>query len=1168
MTKCLLSIYDYLSKRKWFVSLLLGLIGIGCVLFAMRLDYEEDIASFLPLDEQTEKYAQVYNNLGGQNKIVVLFKAPGKLENRVEEIEFSITEFCNLLSNLDTIGCVRKVQAQYEEERAMAMLSFIWQNYPYLLSQGDVAKTDSLLKHDSSFVERQMELNFQMLQLPTGRMTGMSMPYDPLHLSVPVTNRLQAMSAMEDFQVIDGYIFSKEGDKGLVFLESNFGTSETQKNAALVDLLEQVSNLVENKVANSNISITCVGAPLIAVYNARQIKEDSTRAIAIAVVLILAVLIVSFKRYSDILWIGISLSFGWLFAIGCISLWQGSISLIVIGISSIIIGIAVNYPLHFIDHLGDSHSVRTALRDMVQPLLIGNITTVSAFLCLVFLDAEAIQDLGVFSSLMLTGTILFVLVFLPQFISIPKTKNRAYIERGADWTRFATIPHRYYRHFFIAVLLLTGGLFVFSQRTSFDADMQHINYMPDNQREGLTFLSNSMAGTGNTRLMYITANGNSVEEALQNNEKALDAIRNMKGINALAGVDGLIPSMKKQADNVARWQTLMKDNPGVVDKLKSAYESYGFSPLAFIPFEKMANGELAVRDSRSFVDSLRLIAEHYIQQDETGVRIVNCVAVEKENYEETKSMIRNRLPADVFAFDSSDISSHLVKVLSDSFDYIGLVCGIVVFFFLWVSFGRLELSLLSFLPLAIGWIWILGFMGLLDIRFNIVNIILATFIFGQGDDYAIFITEGLVYEYAYGRKLIGGFKRSVALSGLLMFIGLGALIIARHPAIRSLAEVAIIGMVIVVAMAFYLPPLIFEWVTKTHGVVREYPLTIKRVLRSLYALLAFLLGVLSVMPVIYVYKMFHKKQEDVSLFIHIILYRFSKFVIHRIPGTVFKVVNPHNEDFSKPALIICNHQSQLDLMAVLSLTEKITILTKEWVWNNPYYGSIIRSSEFYPITNGIDSYTAGMQQMVKRGYSIVVFPEGTRSAGGIKRFHKGAFMLAKQLGLDILPIYLHGFNDILPRHDFMLREGSMTMEIGARMPAREVGTIDSLELRSYFHRQYVVHFAEMKKLYENSRYFIPQVKYKYMYKGLSVERRCRENLSDVAKISKMVDRDYSSVESYVFDDPGQGEIPFIFAKVHPTLQVYADFDDEDDYLIAIHIADLPPNLHYALSSRS
>ena len=139
------------------------------------------------------------------------------------------------------------------------------------------------------------------------------------------------------------------------------------------------------------------------------------------------------------------------------------------------------------------------------------------------------------------------------------------------------------------------------------------------------------------------------------------------------------------------------------------------------------------------------------------------------------------------------MGNNLVSALSDDLDYILYVCSIVVFFFLCLSFGRLELSLLAFLPLTVGWMWILGIMHLGSI-------------IGQGDDYTIFITEGLLYEYAYGKKMLKNYRNSVILSGILMFIGIGTLIFAKHPAMRSLAEVAIIGMATVVFMACYLLP--------------------------------------------------------------------------------------------------------------------------------------------------------------------------------------------------------------------------------------------------------------------------------------------------------------------------------------------------------------------------
>jgi hypothetical protein len=178
-----------------------------------------------------------------------------------------------------------------------------------------------------------------------------------------------------------------------------------------------------------------------------------------------------------------------------------------------------------------------------------------------------------------------------------------------------------------------------------------------------------------------------------------------------------------------------------------------------------------------------------------------------------------------------DITSVIVSNLSAHFNYIGWACGLIVFFFLWFSFGSIELALISFLPMAISWLWILGMMSLLGIQFNVVNIILATFIFGQGDDYTIFMTEGCQYEYAYRRKMLSSYKYSIIISALIMFIGIGALITARHPALFSLAEVTIIGMFSVVLMAYLFPPLIFRWLVYAHGKERFRPLTIKNVIR-------------------------------------------------------------------------------------------------------------------------------------------------------------------------------------------------------------------------------------------------------------------------------------------------------------------------------------------------
>src|SRR6516164_8504462 len=115
----------------------------------------------------------------------------------------------------------------------------------------------------------------------------------------------------------------------------------------------------------------------------------------------------------------------------------------------------------------------------------------------------------------------------------------------------------------------------------------------------------------------------------------------------------------------------------------------------------------------------------------------------------------------------------------------GSPCSYLLWFFLFWTYGRIELTMVSFIPMFIAWIWILGIMALAGIKFNIINIILSALIFGLGDDYSLFIMDGLLQEYKTGRKNLSSFKSSIILSAITTLAGLGVLIFAKHPYTQS-----------------------------------------------------------------------------------------------------------------------------------------------------------------------------------------------------------------------------------------------------------------------------------------------------------------------------------------------------------------------------------------------
>ena len=1176
MNKFFLSIYDRLSRNKPLSIALMLVITALCVFSALRLDYKENIADFLPTDPEKEKYTSVYDDLSNQGQITVIFAADTtKLvgDEVLDAVMDAMDAFEANWQAEDTALLVKDLHCKVDDSQVFDAIDFIRDNQALFLTKADYQRMDSLLA-EPDYVATCMGNIKRILSMPTVSIVVDGVKADPLNLYSPSLQRLNALNPTQGYRLEDEYLFNERGDMGFAFFSSPFSGSDTKGNARIVELLDKV--IAQTEATSSDVHISAVGAPTIAVTNAQQIKKDSFLSVALALVLIFGILMFTMARKRNLLWLGISILFGWIFALAIIALFKSSISIIVVGIGSVIVGIAVNYPLHYLDHIKQEPDKREALKDVIQPLVIGNITTVAAFACLIFVKAEAMRDLGLFGALMLVGTILFVMVFLPLFAVVPKKTKKLFVDDGKapseTWRKIKLYA-------FWPLVIITLILSYYSKETSFDADLHNINYMTQQQQKDLDLLNESLQKEGETDLIYVVSEGADLQEALAKNETMMADCRRLlsDSVSAvISGPDGLLPSIEKQKESLTLWTAFWEKHPDIADEIKREAVKAGFTESAFAPF---VNGITKPYEplTEAEMEPLQALCQTYTLQHDSIARVVNFVRVPIAASEPLKQELRNMLNAEVgpstgsgtlgFVFSINDVGNNLVSALSDDFDYILYVCSFVVFFFLCLSFGRLELSLLAFLPLTVGWAWILGIMHLGSIKFNIVNIILATFIFGQGDDYTIFITEGLLYEYTYGKKMLKNYRNSVILSGILMFIGIGTLIFAKHPAMRSLAEVAIIGMATVVFMACYLPPFVFGWLTKKKGQLRQVPLTLKRMLYTFLTLLVFFIAAFVIVtPLTLIYMLLGPNTEKKRYRYHQMIAWVMRAALKILPGVKFHLNNEGGETFDKPAVVIANHQSHLDLLCMMMLNPKVVLLTTDWVWKNPVYGLIIRFAEYYPVSDGYDKNAERLQKLVQRGYSVVVFPEGTRSeTGEILRFHKGAFQLAQALNVDILPVFIHGASHVMPKKDFVLREGQLYVEIGQRTSAEEVKSIEARALTSQFHKYYIEHFEEIRRQREDTEYVQPFVRYKYIYKGHENERECRRTQKRISAHATEIDALDS--QSILVKNSGIGELAWTIALVHRDMQVYAVEADEDKHLIASHTSYIPDNLHFILGGQ-
>ena len=864
MWRLAMRIYEWLSARpaaKWWI---LSTTLLLLILPLINLQYKENIAEFIPQSGNYLERMEVFQQMSSADKTFVLFSIKEEAqEQNAPLLAEAVDLFAERLAAADSSHLVKEIVKEVDYARYKALIPFIYSHIPYLLSAEDIAKTDSLLSNPGFIEERLMERSAELM-LPTGSFLSSSFEWDPLGLFSSVAETQLSTSSIPNCALYNGHIFTPDWRYALCIIASEGDPNESSTNKRLINLIEQAAKI-------DGITAEHIGAPSIAVGNATRIKRDSILALSLALLLITILLHFTLKSLRDLLLIVATLAFGWLCGLSAVALAEQSVSMIVVGIASIILGIAANYPLHLITHTYHCRGrVGESLRQVVSPLITGNITTVGAFCALIPLNSPALRDLGIFAAAMLVGTILFTIVILPHLIkhkasssapqtctpdasapyssalnaSAPASGITAVCRRANVWKRAQT-------PLIIAATLATLVLGYFGASTRFNPNLQEINYMTQRQRELMQQLS-SLADLPSGRETLYIYNSNAAEEPagtpareaaavpaqmaadtneslLQGAESIYEALIGMPELrNAGAEVSSIaqiVPSKRSQQQRLEAWKRLMeRHRQNLAERLPKAAESAGFAGNAFSNFFSVIAKEYEIIEPTSFAE---LLAGRGASMFKEGERCVTTVTLPQEAGDSLQSLISSKVAGlfegsgqRVSLFNVKELSSAISESLSADFNYIGLSCSLIVFIFLWLSLRRLSYAIIAFMPMVVSWIWILGIMNLFGIEFNLVNIILATFIFGQGDDYSIFITEGLIYEDKYGKKIIGSFRESIYISAAIMFIGMGTLIVAKHPALSSLGEITVLGMAAVVFFSCTLPQMLFRLFRRV-GIIRS-----------------------------------------------------------------------------------------------------------------------------------------------------------------------------------------------------------------------------------------------------------------------------------------------------------------------------------------------------------
>jgi uncharacterized protein len=1160
MKALFLNIYYQLKAKRWLYYLIMLSSCLLILFFALKTKFNEDISNFLPDNQQNERINFVYKNIGFTDKIIVRLSFSDSSRNDQDALCDYAEMLADSIRNHFGKDEITDIFYKVDETRIEEISNFILDNLPLYLEESDYRRMDSIVDNESE-IYKILEANKSILVSPVGGYAKNVISKDPLHFSSTAFEKLQAGIIENEYETYDGYIFSKDHKQLMFFITTTRPVSETSENKKVLSKLKgEFATL--SKSSDNEIKTGYFGAVDIAISNAERIKKDSNISILISVSLILILFGIFFKKKISLVLLVVPVIFGGGMALACMYLIQGSVSAIALGAGSAIFGIAINYSLHFLIHLQDEDSVVRTISDLVKPLLIGSITTIVAFLSLLLISSDSMRDFGLFASLALSGTILFVLIFLPQLVN-PGEKRLVGLHKQSFIDKISSYNSENNKYLILAILVLTVVFSIFSFRVGFESDMNQLNYMTREQKE--SFKQISKFTTLSQHMLYYVSEGKDLNSALKAYENSMHSTKILTEtgkVIQVRSISNFIQSDSLQQRKIKAWNTFWEGKASkLIQYLQLGSQKLGYKKGSFDEFYANLQKNYQVKPFSYFKPLTNSILKDYLIIKPDRAMVISILySTGKQTDSSINSLVTNPKS---FVFDKGSTTRLFINSLSNDFNLVLWICSIVVFAFLWLSFGRFELTFIAFLPLIISWIWILGIMALLDMKFNIVNIILATFIFGLGDDYSIFMMDGLIHEFSFKRKLLTSYKTAVILSSLTMLIGIGTLIIAKHPAMKSLAQVTIIGMLTVVLISYTIPPFLYKQLTRKKGVKDYAVVTLPKLFRTFYSFVFFLFGSLVLNIIGAILLIIMNKTEKNKLRFHKALQWIAKFVVNALPKVRLNLINYNPSDFNKPSIIISNHQSHIDLMYILMLSPKIIILTNKWVWNSPFYGLIIRFAEFYPAANGIEENSGKLKEMIDRGYSIVIFPEGTRSEDcSIKRFHRGAFYLAEQWKLDILPVMLHGIGYVFPKKEFLLRKGVASVKILEKITPSDTRYGTTYQERTkQIRKLYRAEFETLAGEVENAHYYADKILHNYIYKGPSIERKARQLLNVYDDFETLIGLmpDSGNILEYSCET---GVMSLMLAQVKKGLLITATDTQEENLLLAENCVSVTPAMKH------
>jgi predicted exporter len=788
-----------------------------CVWRAGGMRMRESVLDMLPAREKSvDDFTAIVSRFGYQNRLFFDIEAGTNQADAGSAAD-------KLYEALQKSGLFKSFIYRVNAEEGIAALDLVETHLPALFGQEEQDYVVSNLSRPK--VEARLAQARQtLLEIPVTGPFSKTLGQDPLGIEGIF------MTQLEGFQygakIEDGRIWSGDGKHILLIGIPHDENAAGQKGRDLLVSIEKARKVAMD--AYPDTKIRYIGGLRITEDNRELMRRDITLTTTVSTLLVLVLSFVVYRRAILVLLSLIPVAFGGLFALGCCAFFSNEMSAIVAGFGGVLIGIAVDYAVYVLyryDHFEglsrDAESLNRHLSVIAAPIVMGAATTIAAFLCLLLSSLPGQRQLGVFAAIGIGGAALFSLVVLPQMLSQLPPTNKKPLLNLTNGLRSFFEWHRRHRGlgwgFVLAVSLAAlGGI----SKVTFDGDLKKLSGMRTDTRADEVVISQQWEGQFFNKTLVVVR-GATLEEARQKNDRLYPLLLQLEqegAIEKFNSLSPLAPSLKTQEENENRWRAFWNPAHSVLVKrsLTEAGQKEGFSPSAFLPFIK----SIHQKDDLLPGEALRggaigQLASGFISEQKGETLILTEVKA-GSGYDALSALVLARMP-DAMVYNGDAFTGHIsalvIKVLW-RFTWVSLAASLAI---LWIGYGRLDMVLIIAAALGLDAFWSLGLLGWLGIPINLMNNIFILFIFGMGADYAVFVVSAFLSASSDPDEEIGVAGGASVLAALTGIGAFGTLIVARHPALRSIGITATLVLTIGLVVAVVVIPLAMDVLLRKSG---------------------------------------------------------------------------------------------------------------------------------------------------------------------------------------------------------------------------------------------------------------------------------------------------------------------------------------------------------------